>query len=975
MNPTDNELSAPARPGWMRHRRWRVATLGLALVLAAYPIITILACEPLLRWAAARWLADHGGYRLVLQQAQWRPWQLALALRGVSLQAPDGTPLLDLPGALVDVELASLWRRAIVVADLQLDRPVLHWHGRADGRSNWGDFIQAAAGSGPAAPSDAAPLRWWLQLARVDEGRVIVQDASVPGGLNTQFDALSVDAQDLATLPGLQGRHTLTAHSETGATVRGAGTLTTNPVAAGGTLALDGLALERLAPLLKPWIDTRPLSGLAAATLAYQAALDAGRPRLKLSDVDLRLSALRVSGDGQPQPWLQLARAETRGGAFAWPERQLDLGRVTLAQGRALLRRDAQGQIAVWQALQQRLAPATSPAAAPPSAAAAASSPATAAPWRWRVGPSRLQDITLSWQDESVRPAAALSVTALDGELGALSDDPAATAAAQLRLQVDSGGRLELRGQLTPAHAAAALEVMVDGLALVPAAPYVTQSTALALADGRLDLRGQLQLDGMQWRYRGGFGVQQLRLNERTTGERLLSWDTLSSDSVDADPRQLRIGELALRGLGGRFTIFADGSTNLARVLQKPGGKAAPDTALAASAPLGGYAFTADRIKVSGGTVDFADLSLALPFGARIEDLGGQIVGIGTAAGAQAQLALDGRVAPAGLARVNGRLRPFDPKADTDLKVLFRNVEMTTLTPYAATFAGRRIRSGILSLDLQYRIQQGRLQGDNQVVMDRLVLGDKVSAPGTRDLPLDLAIALLQDANGRIDLGLAVSGSLEDPKFAVGPLVWKALTGALVKAATAPFQALAALAGGSKGPPLDRIDFDPGRADLTPPEREKLLRLAQALQQRSALALNVQPPLDPLADGAALRDQALRRTVAEAAGRRVPADEDPGPIEPSQPATQAVLQQLYAQRIGPTPPAEAQELLKRLRESEALAETALPALARQRAEAIRSELARHGVDAARVKLASPRQPASGLAATLTIEPQAAGAGG
>ncbi len=1004
-------------------RRWRAAALGLALLLVAYPLSSSLAFEPLLRWAAARWLADHGGYRLVLAQAQWRPWQLALALRGVSLQAPDGTPMLDLGGAIVDLELASLWRRAVVVADLQLDQPVLHWHVQADGRSNWGDFIQAAGGPAPAVPETLAPARLWAQQVGLREGRLLVQDASVPGGFKTGFDALTWQAQDLSTLPGLQGRHRGSARSEIGASVHVAGTLALNPVAAGGTLALDGLSLARLAPLLKPWLDTRDLSGQAAATLAYQVDAREGHTSLKLTDVDVQgqglawqdrgagapltamvqrlrvhlgadaslgpgppslhirglgveLSGLRVSGDGQPQPWLDLETVTTTQGRLAWPDRQLDLGQVSLAQGRVQVRRDVQGGIALLQAVQGRLSPpAAAPAAAPVATPAASSSPA----WRWRVGPSRLSEIALAWQDESVQPAAGLTLTALDGELGALSDDPAAVAPARLRLQVDSGGRVDLQGQVTVGQRRAALDLLVDGLVLAPAAPYVTQSTALALADGRVGLRGQVQLDGAQWRYRGGFALQQLRLNERATGERLLSWDTLAADMVEADASSLHVGELALRGLVGRFTIFPDSTTNLARVLQKPARRPPPAPlpapGSAAGPPLGGYGITVDRVRVGSGTVDFADLSLALPFGARIEGLGGQIVGISTAPGAQTQLALEGRVAPAGLARVGGRFRAFDPRAETDLKLLFRNVEMTTLTPYAATFAGRRIDSGILSLDLQYRIEQGRLQGDNQVVMDHLVLGDKVGAAGTRELPLDLAIALLEDADGRIDLGLPVSGSLEDPQFALGPLVWKALTGALVKAATAPFQALAGLGGAGDGPPLDRIDFDPGRADLTPPERAKLARLGQALQRRPGVGLTVQAPFDTQADGAALREQALSRAIALESGRSVPAGEDPGPIEPSQPATLAALQRLYTGRIGAPLPTDAQALLQRLRTSEALPATALEGLARQRAEAIRSELVADGVDGARVQLAPPRSQSSGrvtLSATLGIERRTAG---
>jgi hypothetical protein len=227
--------------------------------------------------------------------------------------------------------------------------------------------------------------------------------------------------------------------------------------------------------------------------------------------------------------------------------------------------------------------------------------------------------------------------------------------------------------------------------------------------------------------------------------------------------------------------------------------------------------------------------------------------------------------------------------------VIFRNVEMTRLTPYTVTFAGRKIDSGKLSLDLEYKIKQRQLQGDNKVVMDRLTLGERVESPTAKDLPLDLAIAILQDADGRIDLGLPVAGSLDDPEFSYGQIVWKAIANVLTKIVTAPFRALGALFGG--GEKLENIVFEAGAAQLAPPEREKLVRLADALAKRPGLMLAVGGVYAEV-DRVALQDVQLRRAVLAEAGQRVPERADPGPLSTQQPKVQSALESLYAARVG-----------------------------------------------------------------------------
>ncbi|MFZ0613222.1 MAG: DUF748 domain-containing protein, partial [Desulfobacterales bacterium] len=285
-------------------------------------------------------------------------------------------------------------------------------------------------------------------------------------------------------------------------------------------------------------------------------------------------------------------------------------------------------------------------------------------------------------------------------------------------------------------------------------------------------------------------------------------------------------------------------------------------------------------------------------FGTKIHQLGGVVTGMSSTPGSRAQVQLEGNVDEYGLAKIGGEINVFDPVAFTDIDMTFQNVEMAGLTPYSGKFAGRKIDSGKLSLNLEYKIDNGKLLGDNQIVVDKLKLGQPVKSPEAVNLPLDLAVALLEDADGVIDIGLPVRGDLNDPKFSFGHLIGKALVNLITKIATAPFRVLGALVGGGAEGNFDAIAFEPGDAAVPAPEKEKLKKLALALQKRPQLKLEVQGRYSAEIDGKELKGLSVRRAVAGRLGTKLEMDEDPGPVDYGNPDTQSALEAMFAERFG-----------------------------------------------------------------------------
>lgn len=926
-------------------RRYSKLALILAGVILALLAFAWLALPRILQSQAETFIAEKTGHRLTMARPEINPLAWSLRLRELQLVDPQGGALVSFGELFIDLSAATLVERALVFDAIRLDGLAASLIQRKEGGLNWSALIEAL--KSPQEPSTGLP-RLDIRQLRVGGAQLTFADERVTPAFVTSIEPLELELTDVSTLPDDSGRFRLQARTQLGAEVAWQGDVTLNPLASVGRLDVAGLDLARLAPLMQGRLPLAAPAGIATFGTDYRLKHAGGTLNLGLERMRLAISALRLQqtpGDAVPQVavdsvtigdgsfdlttgQLALAAIQLQGSrveaaldknarrpVLTLEQISLSDARVDLAQRSASLaalaikggslsaRRDAQGSIDL-----QSLADGF---AAPPRAAAPAK-PETAAAWRFKLGRASLDGFAIRMRDESVAPAVELDLDNIAIAVDGVSENLKTPLPLKASLEVRSGGRLELAGTLTPADAAADLKIKLSDLTLKAAQPYVSRFAALDVAGGHVSAAGRVSRDAKGSGYRGSFGVHELRLNEAGTKNVFLAWKALSSDDVELGAHRLDIARLRLDGLDTKLIIDKDKSTNLQRVLRKQEAAVSPPpptvpaaapseraAAAAESAPAKtaapGFVVNIDRLSFRRGALDFADRSLVFPFGTRIHGLRGSIAGLSSKPGALAQVELDGEVDEFGLARVVGQFDVFKPTDFMDLKVVFRNIEMTRMTPYSATFAGRKINSGKLALDLEYKIKKRQMEGDNKVVIDRLELGERVESPTAKDLPLDLAIALLSDSDGRIDLGLPISGSLDDPQFSYGQLVWKAIANVLTKIVTAPFRALGALFGG--GEKLDSIAFEAGAARLTPPEREKLVRLAAMLNKRPGLALSVHGTWTE-ADRLALQDLRVRQAVAEKSGQAAGDKGDPGPLSTRTPRVQAALESLFADRIG-----------------------------------------------------------------------------
>lgn len=762
-------------------------------------------------------------------------------------------------------------------------------------------------------------------------------------------------------------------------------------------IRLDGLKVTDVGVRVSDQTRAAPVTlDVGKVELQARAQLEVGESGTSVTsnDLHLELSNVALARPADKTPFATLDSVTLEGDAIDTGKRDIGLRELALRGGGARLTRDAKGDIDPLASL---------------AASEGKHEPAkdTGAAWHFRLGELKLSGFKLALTDQGFEPALGYELTDVSATLRNLSDDLHAAVPFEAALKVAQGGSLDAAGSFVPDGSAADAQVKLTRLNLFPLQPAVAHYAALKLKSGNVSADARLQYKahkpGAALRASGVISVAGFEIDEEQSGERFLAWKSLSASGIrfGLSPDRLSVKEIRLDQPGAKITVFKDRSVNLAKVLKQQSKPEKQDSrataARTAPAAGGGFPVTVERVRVMNGTVDFADLSLVLPYAARITELGGAVTGVSSDPAHRANLKLEGRVGEHGLARVDGTLNPFAPKRFMDLHTSFHNVELTPLSPYSATFAGRKIASGRLTLDLEYKIQDSKLAGNNKVLLDKFTLGERVEAPNALHLPLDLAIALLTDAQGKIDVAVPVSGDVDNPKFSYGHLIWQAIVTVIKNIVTAPFKALGALLGGG-ATKLDAIAFDPGSARVLPAELDKLKKVAEALQKRPKLKVIVDGRYQASVDGEALRSEKVRRELAAEQKVTLAPGEEPGPVAFDNAKTQCALEKLMTARAGKDAMAQFtvefekragrkssrvnpalalfgkgsddrelyEALYRRLVELHPLPDAELEALGQRRAAAVSQALVKDaGIDAARVGLG--KTEATGEAPQNTVE--------
>ncbi|MDM7963330.1 MAG: DUF748 domain-containing protein [Alteromonas macleodii] len=456
-------------------------------------------------------------------------------------------------------------------------------------------------------------------------------------------------------------------------------------------------------------------------------------------------------------------------------------------------------------------------------------------------------------------------------------------------------GVLSSSGQIVIAEQTIKGKAAIEQLVLSHFQQYVSPHANVTLEEGLFNLN--VEFDGAFMNAADKENIDSLNVKASTSinnlsvldddSSPLLQWQSLNVDNIEFDhaSNQLSVDNIHLQAPFARLIIDEAKQTNVSKLIVASSDKSANSesasengsatTSKASNANVHAsttaepsqaneLAIAVNTISIENGKAYFADHSLTPKFASAIESLNGRVLGIDSRSTSPANVDITGKIDNYAPVKLAGTIHPLKDDIDLDLDFSVKGAELTSVNPYSGTYMGYYIDKGLLSLAVQYKLNGKALEGKNHVVIDQLTLGKKSNSDQALSLPLGLAIALLEDRNGVIDLGLDVSGDIDSPDFSFGSIILNAIGNIITKAVTAPFSLLANLVGSDDE--LDNVEFGFGEHSLNADAQEKLNTLAKALKKRPGLRVNIEGTVNAMSDASALAQRQLNTTLLTRSG-------------------------------------------------------------------------------------------------------------
>ena len=850
------------------------------------------------------------GRKALISNVQFQPFKLTLSMQGVQIQEPNGQPFIAFDNFYIKIGLAqSIKQAALIVDEVILKKPLVHIARQKNGTFNFQGLLKPTAENKTSVDHQIFPVIFTKIV--LSEGKLDWEDASSNVPVREELNPINITIQNLTTYTDKQAIVGLSLTLKSGGELAWQGNLKLNPLSSEGHISFIKAKLMTLASLAS--LESMPfeLDGSELLDADYKLSYIENDLELQISKASVEVHDLQLLEKKQKKALLKIPVVASKGiqfdlkkqivgiDSFLVNELQfseknekealvkipvvkstgilLDLKKqiigidsVTANNGKLEAWLNSDGNINYQAMFSDSNTVANSNAVTVKN-----NQDVKNTPWAVTIKSIAVNNFGLDFQDKTVKKPVAVSFNPINFKLNDYSNSSGAKLPVDLLVGINNKGSMKLSGDTVIEPFSTRLNIKIENIDLENYQPYYDKWVRLDVIDGALNIDGDLSVakleqDKPDVQFKGNIGIDNLLTRDQKRNKDFVKWDklTLTDLAIDRLTNNYTATTLLINKPYARVTIRKDKTVNFNDIVIGDKTESAKsiqekhDTKKQADKdkPF----FKLNNVQIVDGASDFSDLSLILPFAAQIKSLDGGLTGISSDKKSKIKVSMQGNAYDLAPVDIKGEISPMQGIYHIDIN--FKGMPMPLVSPYMVQFAGYKVEKGKMTLGLQYNIVNRELIASNNLLIDQFELGDKVENPNAVSLPLKLAVALLKDANGKIKIDVPITGSLDDPKFSLSAIVTDALFNVLSKVVTAPFRALGSLFGSEKE--MSTVSFSAGSSALNKQQQKKLNSLADELNKRPALNLDIkgaafQEQDWPVIRGDALYDQLKKRRAIE----------------------------------------------------------------------------------------------------------------
>ena len=785
-----------------RFKKW---IIGAAVFFVLFTIIGFFVVPPVVKPYLLEAMSKTINRQVSLSELTFNPYTLTASLRGFEIKEPRSeTTFLSFDELVVNLDIRSILRRAPVIEEFIIRKPYVHLVRNKDKSYNFSDLL---------ALKKDEPEQQQKEPPRFSVNNIILENGGVDF-VDGPFDITHTVRDMNVAIPFISN---IPEYVDTYVQPRFAAAINGDPYAIEGKTKIFKDSRETIFNIVIEDLDlpfyltyvphelniTIPSGKLdVQSTLTFSMTPEKTPAVVVAGNVALRDFVLQDRGK---TPVARLKRFDVVMTALEPLQSKFHFAKIALDAPELNVRRDKDGVINLTTLVEKKENKPPAAANAKPAAAEKAIPTLILDDFELKGGRIAYRDdvppepISSLIQDIAIRGE---KISTLKDSQGKLS----------LSMDLNKGrGAVAVSGPVGINPIFANLDVDLKRIRIRPFQEYFTDKFRVNFTDGDISAKGTVSASkpadrDVTVKYDGNLLLGRVATVDKVNGDDFVKFKSLFVNSISAgyNPLFVRIKDIALADFFARIIVNEDGTLNVKNVA-KPEAAAGEEDAEAepaepekkGEAELGekkeyvgdilARNIEINRITLQNGTLVFDDRKIKPSFSSTLTELTGRVTGVTSITKKPADVDVRGKIGRYIPVEIAGKVHPFKENLFVDLKASLRDFNLSPLTPYSGTYAGYKIEKGSLSFDLKYLISDMKLDAENKVVIDQLTLGDRVESSQATKLPVGLAVTLLRDADGKINLDIPVTGRLDDPEFSVWRIVLQVIVNLLTKVATAPF--------------------------------------------------------------------------------------------------------------------------------------------------------------------------------------------